>query len=129
MSENTMVERIGIVFTNVGPDFLEASMPVDGRTQQPLGLLHGGASAALIETLGSVAATLSVSENEYCVGVEVNANHVRSAREGHVIGTARSIQRGSRIHVWQVEIKTPEEKLISTGRITLAVLSKKASDR
>jgi len=128
MSKDTMGERIGIQFTHVGPDFIEASMPVDSRTRQPLGLLHGGASAALIETLGSVAATFSVSENEYCVGVEINANHVRSAREGHVVGTARSIHRGSRIQVWQVEIKTPDEKLISTGRITLAVLSKKASD-
>lgn len=123
-SQATLVERIGIEFTEIGPDFLCATMPVDERTHQPLGLLHGGASAALIETLGSVGATFSVNPNEYCVGVEINANHVRSARNGIVVGTAKSIHRGSRIHVWQIEIRTESGKLVSTGRITLAVLTK-----
>jgi len=125
-SDETMVERIGIQFTEIGPDFLRASMPVDARTHQPLGLLHGGASAALIETLGSVGATWTVSPEEYCVGLEINANHVRSVRSGTVTGTATSIHRGSKIHVWQVEIRTEDGKLVSTGRITLAVLKGKA---
>lgn len=122
---NTLAGQIGIRFTNIGEDTITASMPVDERTHQPLGLLHGGASAALIETLGSVAATYSVSENQYCVGVEINANHVKSARTGKVFGTAKPIHRGSTIQVWQVDIVSEDKKLISTGRITLAVLTKK----
>lgn len=122
---NTLAERIGIRFTNIGEDTISASMPVDERTHQPLGLLHGGASAALVETLGSVAATFSVPENQYCVGVEVNTNHIKSARSGKVYGTAKPIHRGSTIQVWQVDIVSEDKKLISTGRITLAVLTKK----
>ncbi len=123
LSAQTMVDRIGIRFIEIGPDYIKASMPVDSRTHQPLGLLHGGASAALIETMGSVGATWCVGPDEYCVGLEVNANHVRSVRSGEVIGTATSIHRGSRIQVWQIEIRTEDGKLVSTGRITLAVLS------
>jgi len=124
-SEQTMVAHVGIRFINIGEDYIVASMPVDNRTHQPLGMLHGGASAALIETLGSVAATCSVGEDEFCVGVEVNANHVRPARSGKVIGTAKSIHRGSRIQVWQVDIRTEDGKMVSTGRITLAVMTKR----
>ena len=122
-----MSDRIGIRFIDIGPDYLTASMPVDERTHQPLGLLHGGASAALIETLGSVGATWSVGAEEYCVGVEINANHVRSARSGKVVGTAKPIHRGSRIHVWQVDIRSEDGKMVSTGRITLAVMKRKAN--
>jgi 1,4-dihydroxy-2-naphthoyl-CoA hydrolase len=125
----SMSERIGIRFVDIGEDYLVASMPVDERTRQPLGLLHGGASAALIETLGSVGATWSVGPDEFCVGVEINANHVRSARSGTVFGTAKPIHRGSRIHVWQVDIRTDDGKMISTGRITLAVMTKKPDQK
>ena len=124
-SAKTMLERIGIRFTEIGDDYLSSSMPVDERTHQPFGILHGGASAALIETLGSVASTWAVAANQYCVGVEVNANHVRSKRSGTVVGTARPIHTGREIQVWQIDIRDEEERLISSGRITLAVRTKK----
>jgi len=121
----TMVDRIGIRFTDIGEDTITASMPVDERTHQIYGLLHGGASAALVETLGSVAATFSVPEKQYCVGVEINTNHVKSVKTGKVYGTAKPIHRGSMIQVWQVDIVSEDNKLVSTGRITLAVLTQK----
>lgn len=126
ISADTMVSRIGISYTEIGEDFIVATMPVDSRTHQPFGLLHGGASAALIETLGSVAANLAVRENEYCVGIEINANHVRAMRDGIVTGTARPVHLGGTIHVWSIDIVDESNKLISTGRITLAVRKTKS---
>lgn len=118
----TMVDHLGIVITEVGDDYVRGTMPVDERTIQPLGLLHGGATAALIETLGSVAGAWAVDEEHYCVGVEINANHIRSVRSGNVTGTATAVNAGRRIQVWQVEVFDEEGRLVSTGRLTLAVL-------
>ena len=102
---NTMVEHLDIQFTEIGPDYLSASMPVDHRTNQPIGILHGGASVVLAETLGSVAGVLCVDiRKQYCVGIEVNANHLRSVRSGRVIGTASPIHLGRKTQVWQINI-------------------------
>lgn len=120
---DTMVHHLGIVITEVGTDYVRGTMPVDHRTKQPLGLLHGGATAALIETLGSVAGAWAVDEEHFCVGVEINANHIRSARSGTVTGTARAVQTGRRIQVWQIDVEDDSGNLISTGRLTLAVLA------
>lgn len=119
---STMVDHLGIVITEAGDDYVRGTMPVDERTIQPLGLLHGGATAALIETLGSVAGAWAVDEEHYCVGVEINANHIRSARSGTVTGTATAVNAGRRIQVWQVEVVDEAGRLVSTGRLTLAVL-------
>jgi 1,4-dihydroxy-2-naphthoyl-CoA hydrolase len=122
----TMVEHLEIQLTRAGDDYLEGKMPVDHRTIQPMGLLHGGASAALAETLGSLAANLVVDPNEfYCVGLEINANHLRSARSGWVTGTARPIHIGSSTQVWSIEIKDEAQKLVCISRLTMAVLKKR----
>jgi 1,4-dihydroxy-2-naphthoyl-CoA hydrolase len=126
LSEKTMAECIGIQFTGIGEDFLEARMPVDQRTVQPFGLLHGGASVALAETLGSVAATCCVDESrQFCVGLEINANHIRSAREGYVKGVTKPVHIGNKTQVWEIRIVNDQEELICISRITLAVLDKK----
>jgi 1,4-dihydroxy-2-naphthoyl-CoA hydrolase len=125
-SLNTMVAHIGIEFTAIGEDFLEARMPVDHRTHQPLGLLHGGASVTLAETLGSMAATLCVDETkQFCVGLEINANHIKSLKEGFVKGIAKPIHIGKKTHVWEIRITTPNDDLVCVSRITMAVLDKK----
>ncbi len=124
-SRNTLVEQLGIQFTAIGDDFLEARMPVDHRTVQPLGLLHGGASVALAETLGSVAATLCVEPTKFCVGLEINANHIKAVREGFVTGTARPVHIGKQTQVWEIKISNDFIQLICISRITLAVLDKK----
>jgi len=120
-SSKTMVELLGIVFIEISDNHLVATMPVDERTQQPFGLLHGGASAALLETLGSVAATAASEEDEYCVGVELNINHVRAKRNGTVTGTASPVHLGRTIQVWSIDIRDESGDMISTGRLTLAV--------
>ncbi len=126
LSRNTMAEAIGIEFTAIGADYLEAKMPVDARTQQPLGLLHGGASVSLAETMGSVAATLCVDvDQQFCVGLEINANHIRSVRKGYVRGVARPIHIGKKTQVWEIRIMNDREELVCISRITLAVLDKK----
>ncbi|MCS6972983.1 MAG: hotdog fold thioesterase [Cyclobacteriaceae bacterium] len=126
LSVRTMVEYIGIEFTEVGTNFIRARMPVDHRTQQPYGLLHGGASVVLAETLGSVAAHCSVlNEDKYCVGLEINANHIRSVKSGFVTGTTRPIHIGKRTQVWEILITNEQEELVCISRITLAVLDKK----
>ncbi|MDQ3842733.1 MAG: hotdog fold thioesterase [Bacteroidota bacterium] len=123
--KGTMVEHIGISITEVGDDFLRDTMPVDHRTIQPLGLLHGGASMALAETLGSIAANLIVDpEKRYCVGLDINGNHIRSVREGYVTGTASPIHLGSSTHVWSILIKNEKDQLICISRLTMAVLDK-----
>ena len=119
----TMVEHIGIEFTEIGDDFIRGTMPVDGRTRQPYGLLHGGASVALAETLGSTGATMCVDTGEYqCVGQEINANHVRAARTGLVTGTARPAHLGGRTQVWVIDIVNEAGKLVCTSRLTVAVI-------
>lgn len=125
-SANTMAEQLGIEFTTIGEDYLEARMPVDHRTHQPFGLLHGGASVALAETMGSVAATLCVDgTKQFCVGLEVNANHIRSARDGFVKGIAKPIHIGKKTQVWEIRISITEGDLVCISRITMAVLDKK----
>lgn len=126
LSANTMVSHLGIEFTSVGDDFIEAKMPVDARTQQPLGMLHGGASVTLAETLGSVAATCCIDrDTQYCVGLDINANHVKSAKSGYVFGTTKPIHIGKRTHVWEIRIVNEQRELICISRITMAVIDKR----
>jgi 1,4-dihydroxy-2-naphthoyl-CoA hydrolase len=119
----TLIEHLGIEFTEIGDDFIRGTMPVDGRTRQPYGLLHGGASVALAETLGSTGATLCIDTEAYqCVGQEINANHLRAARTGLVTGTARPLHLGARSHVWNIDLLNAAGKLVCTSRLTLAVI-------
>ena len=124
--QNTMTSAIGIEITDIGDDFISGKMPVDERTVQPFGLLHGGASAALAETLGSIAGGIKVySNNETVVGIEINANHLKSARDGWVYGKATPIRIGKKIQVWNIEITNEDDDLICVSRLTLAVIPKK----
>ena len=121
----TMVEHIGIEITAVGENFLSGKMPVDHRTKQPMGILHGGASVALAETLGSIAANLVVDpKKNYCVGLDINANHLRRAAAGFVYGKATPLHIGKTTQVWSIEIKDEEDRLICISRITMAVLGR-----
>ncbi len=123
LSRDTAMVALGIVFTEVGPDYLRGTMPVDERTRQPYGLLHGGASVLLAETLGSSAGNLCVPEGSVCVGIEINANHVRGVREGVVTGTARAIHVGGRTQVWEIRIEDERGRLTCISRLTLAVVA------
>lgn len=126
MGKDTLGEHLGMKFTEIGPDYLKATMPVDHRTKQPYGLLHGGASVALAETLGSVGAALVVDHNEFiCVGQEINANHLRSVRNGIVTGTARPIHIGASSQVWEIKIHDERDQLVCISRLTVAVLKRK----
>ena len=126
LSKNTMAERIGIEFTAIGADFLEAKMPVDERTRQPFGLLHGGASVALAETMGSVAAACCVDgSRQFCVGLEINANHIRGVRQGFVRGITKPVHIGKKTQVWEIRIVNESDELVCISRITMAVLDKK----
>ena len=126
LSKNTLAERLGIEFTAIGEDFLEAKMPVDARTHQPLGMLHGGASVALAETMGSVAATACVdSSRQFCVGLEINANHIKSVTHGFVKGVTKPVHVGKKTQVWEIRILNEKGELVCVSRITLAVLDKK----
>jgi 1,4-dihydroxy-2-naphthoyl-CoA hydrolase len=128
-SKNSMVEHLGIIYTDIGEDSITAKMPVDHRTHQPLGLLHGGASVALAETLGSVAATFSVDPEKYnCVGIEINANHVRSVTEGWVTGTATPLHLGKSTQIWQITINNELGDLVGISRLTLAVIEKRRNN-
>jgi 1,4-dihydroxy-2-naphthoyl-CoA hydrolase len=119
----TLVEHLGIEFTEIGDDFVRGIMPVDGRTRQPYGLLHGGASVALAETLGSTGAVMCVDVQAFqCVGQEINANHLRSARSGLVTGTARPVHVGGRSQVWTIDIINDAGKLVCTSRLTIAII-------
>lgn len=121
-----MVEHLGIKFTGVGEDFLEATMPVDHRTKQPMGLLHGGANVVLAETLGSVASSLMVDqETHFCVGLEINANHLKAITNGTVRGVTTAIHIGKKTQVWETKIYSEKEELSCISRITIAVLEKK----
>jgi len=127
LGKNTLGEHIGIEWAEVGPDYIKATMPVDHRTRQPYGLLHGGASVALAETLGSVAAAMVVDHSRfYCVGLEINANHIRSARDGFVTGITRPVHIGGTTQVWDIKIYDMQEKLLCISRITVAVLRRPA---
>ena len=122
-----MIEHIGINISELGPDFLKATMPVDKRTIQPMGILHGGASAAMAETLGSLAASLVIDqEKNFCVGIDINANHVRAVKAGGTVtGIARPIHLGSSTQVWNIEIFNEEEKLVCISRLTMAILARR----
>lgn len=123
MDKGTMAEYIGIEWVELGPGFLSARMPVDHRTRQPYGLLHGGASVVLAETIGSVAAALVVDDKKfYCVGLDINANHVRSARSGFVTGVAKPLHIGATTQVWDIQITDERNKLVCISRLTVAVL-------
>lgn len=120
-------QHIGIEFTELGPDFLRGRMPVDERTRQPYGILHGGASVALAETLGSTAAGLVVDPDKYrVVGQEINANHVRAVTDGFVIGTTRPLHVGKRSHVWEIRIADEQDRLVCISRITMFVMERPA---
>lgn len=124
--EKNMVDHLGIEFTGIGEDYLEATMPVDHRTKQPMGLLHGGANVVLAETLGSVASSLTIDSKRYtCVGLEINANHLKSVREGKVKGIAKPVHLGKSTQVWEIKIFDESEKLCCISRITMAILEKK----
>ncbi len=125
MRRGTMMEHLDMQIVEIGEDYLKATMPVDHRTVQPMGLLHGGASLALAESLGSVAGTLCLNpETSYCVGVEINANHIRSVREGRVTGITKPVHLGKMTQVWEIKIFTGQNKLVCISRITLAVIQK-----
>jgi 1,4-dihydroxy-2-naphthoyl-CoA hydrolase len=126
LGKGTMGEFLGIEFTEIGEDFLKAKMPVDERTRQPYGLLHGGASAVLAETLGSVASALVIDNDQFiCVGLEINANHIRGVREGFVFGTVTPFHIGRSTHVWDIRIIDSQEKLVCVSRLTVSILKKK----
>lgn len=119
---DTLVAHLDIKITEIGPDFLRGTMPVDRRTHQPQGLLHGGASVVLAETLGSVAANMVVDPQAFvCVGQEINANHIRGVRSGRVTGTARPFYIGRTSQVWGIEIVNEENQMVCVSRITMAV--------
>jgi 1,4-dihydroxy-2-naphthoyl-CoA hydrolase len=119
-------DHIGLVFTGIGDDFLEATLPVDHRTIQPFGVLHGGANVVLAETLGSVASSLTLDRTkQHAVGLEINANHLRSVREGKVTGTAKPLHLGKTTQVWEIKIVNDAKQLCCVSRITMAILDKK----
>ena len=122
-SANTMMETLGIRLTAIGDDWLQGTMPVDHRTHQPFGLLHGGASVVLAETLGSTAAMLTLDPaSEVAVGLDINANHVRGVRSGSVTGTARMLHLGRTTQVWEIRIENEEGALVCISRLTMAVV-------
>jgi 1,4-dihydroxy-2-naphthoyl-CoA hydrolase len=122
---DTLAERIGIRVTEIGPDYLRATMPVNAHTWQPMRLLHGGASVALAETAGSLAANMCVDTDlEVCLGQEINANHLRPVSSGVVTATAKPYHIGSRSHVWHIEIRDERNRLICVSRLTMAVVDR-----
>ena len=124
LSEGTAMRPLGIVFTELGDDFVRATMPVDARTRQPYGLLHGGASVLLAETLGSTAGGLCVDEDQGVVGIEINANHLAGVRDGTVTGTARPLHVGRSTQVWEIRIEDDRGRLACISRLTLAVVAR-----
>ena len=122
MSDGTLMQALGIQFVGINEDSLTATMPVDGRTRQPFGLLHGGASVALAETLGSTASHLCIDEEkQFSVGLEINANHVRSMRTGLVTGVARAVHVGRTTHIWDIRISDEKGRLVCICRLTTAI--------
>jgi uncharacterized protein (TIGR00369 family) len=126
LSRDTAIAQLGIVFTGLGADYLRGTMPVDARTHQPYGLLHGGASVLLAETLGSSAGNLCVGEDSLCVGIEINANHLLAVRAGTVEGTARALHVGRSTQVWEIRITDDGGRLACVSRLTLAVVPRRA---
>ena len=126
LSANSAIGNLGIVFSEAGEDYLRATMPVDARTLQPFGILHGGASLLLAETLGSFAATLCLEDRsrQLAVGLEINANHLRSVKEGVVTGTARPVHVGRSTQVWDIRIEDEQGRAVCVSRLTLAVVSR-----
>ena len=122
LAKNTMTEHIGIKISEFSDTSLTATMPVEARTHQPMGLLHGGATVALAETVGSFAANISVADPHYCVGLEINCNHIRSIRSGLVVATASPFHLGRTTQVWNIRIVDEEGKLVAISRLTMAVL-------
>lgn len=123
---NTMASHLGMEFTEIGPDYLRMIMPVNHLTRQPYGLLHGGASAALAETVGSVGSSLIIDpEKQICVGQEINANHIRGVKEGYVHAIGRPLHIGSTSHVWDIRICDDDNKLVCVSRLTVAIRDKK----
>lgn len=124
--KNTMCEHLDMVFTEVGDDYLVATMPVDHRTIQPAGLLHGGASVALAESLGSIASLLCLKSNaKMPVGIEINANHLKATTSGRVTGKVTSIRRGQSLHVWNIEIRNDQGDLTCVSRLTVMIVDRK----
>ena len=123
--KDTAVERLGIEFTEVGDDFITARVPMDKRTRQPYGILHGGVSVVLAEALGSCGAAYSSPDGHRAVGLDINANHIKSASSGWVTGTARPVHRGRTTHVWQIELRNDAGELTCVSRITMAILAPK----
>jgi 1,4-dihydroxy-2-naphthoyl-CoA hydrolase len=124
----TLVRPLGIEFTEIGEDFIRGTMPVDERTRQPFGLLHGGASVALAETLGSMGASMCVDGSRFlCVGQEINANHLKSVKSGRVTGTARPRHIGARSQVWSIDIVNESGALVCVSRLTVAVIPRPQS--
>ena len=120
---NTMAETLKMEWVEIGSDFLKLSMPVNNSTRQPYGFLHGGASCALAETIGSAGSALVIDrEKYYCVGLEINANHLRSVKEGKVIATAKPLHLGKSTHVWDIKINDENGKLVCVSRLTVAIL-------
>jgi 1,4-dihydroxy-2-naphthoyl-CoA hydrolase len=129
LSKNTMGDFLEIEFTEIGKDFLRAMMPVKNKTRQPYGLLHGGASTALAETLGSIASALVIDiKKQICVGMEINANHIRPVKSGFVHGVARPLHLGKTTHVWDIRISDDKEKLVCVSRLTVAIIDKSVFD-
>lgn len=126
LSQNSLVSHLGIECTEIGKDFLCGKMPVDDRTKQPMGILHGGASIVLAESLGSLGSNFCIDrENEICVGLEINANHVKAVTEGYVYGKATLIHKGRKTHIWDIRISNEKNELVCVSRLTMAILEKK----
>lgn len=124
-NKNTLSEHLGIEFIEIGKDYMVAKMPVDHRTKQPIGIMHGGASCVLAETIGSIAANYCVDiEKYYCVGLDINTNHIRSIKEGFVFATAKPYHLGRSTQVWGIEIVNEQKQLISINRLTMTVMSR-----
>ncbi|BDD05001.1 hotdog fold thioesterase [Aureibacter tunicatorum] len=125
-SKNTLIEHLNIRYTEITESYIKGTMPVNPTTHQPLGLLHGGASAALAETLASVGANLTINpKTHYCVGLEINANHIKSVKDGIVTGIATPLHMGRTTQVWEIRISNEDNKLLCISRMTVAVMAKK----
>jgi len=126
INQGTLISNLGIEFTEIGKDYLMAKMPVDERTFQPMGLLHGGANVALAETIGSIGSfSIIDGKTHYGVCIEINANHIGSVMEGFVYGTAKLAHKGKTTHVWNIEIRDEKDKLISVSRMTMMIIERK----
>lgn len=123
MNEGRAAGLMGIEFTEIGPDFLKARMPVEPRTQQPFGLLHGGVSCVLAETMGSVGAWLASDEPAAAVGTDINASHLRAAKSGWVTGTARPLHIGRRMQFWSIELVDEKQRPICSARLSVMILA------